>query len=65
MTYFMNRNWLDRQRSRANQASYREAGHGREKPTQYFIRKTELLNTVYTLSDSEIILHVMDGAPTL
>ncbi|KAJ7652816.1 hypothetical protein DFH06DRAFT_1418481 [Mycena polygramma] len=65
MTYFMNRNWLDRQRSRANQASYREAGHGREKPTQYFIRKTDLLNTVYTLSDSEIILHVMDGAPTL
>ncbi|KAK7059402.1 hypothetical protein R3P38DRAFT_3522434 [Favolaschia claudopus] len=50
MTYFMNRNWLDRQRSRANQASYREAGHAREKPTQYFI---------------QIILHVMDGAPTL
>ncbi|KAJ6523737.1 hypothetical protein B0H19DRAFT_1276827 [Mycena capillaripes] len=38
-------------------ASYREAGHGRERPTQYFIRKTDLLNTVYTLSDSEIILH--------
>jgi hypothetical protein len=64
-TYYMNRKWLDRQRGRANKASYRDYGHARETPSEYFIRKTELLNTAYTLDDSEIIMEVMDGAPSL
>ncbi|KAF8139138.1 hypothetical protein K438DRAFT_1533132, partial [Mycena galopus ATCC 62051] len=63
-TYFLNRKWLDSQRGRANRATYRDAGHSRESPSEYFIRKTELLNTVYTMDDSEIILEVMDGAPS-
>ncbi|KAJ7120349.1 hypothetical protein C8R44DRAFT_623658, partial [Mycena epipterygia] len=63
-TYFLNRKWLDRQRGRANRATYRDSGHSRETPSEYFIRKTELLNTVYTMDDSEIILEVMDGAPS-
>jgi hypothetical protein len=29
----------------------------------YFIRKSELLQLVYNLSDSEVIMEVMDGAP--
>ncbi|KAJ6454793.1 hypothetical protein C8R45DRAFT_1111727 [Mycena sanguinolenta] len=63
-TYFLNRKWLDSQRGRANRASYRDSGHSRETPSEYFIRKTELLNTVYTMDDSEIILEVMEGAPS-
>jgi hypothetical protein len=63
-TYFLNRKWLDRQRGRANKASYRESGHYRETPSEYFIRKTELLNTVYNLDDSEVIMEVVDGAPS-
>ncbi|KAF7372967.1 TY3B-TY3B protein [Mycena sanguinolenta] len=63
-TYYLNRRWLDRQRGRANRASYQQAGHARETPSQYYIRKTELLNMVRTLEDSELILEVMDGAPS-
>ncbi|KAJ7877260.1 hypothetical protein B0H14DRAFT_3436212 [Mycena olivaceomarginata] len=63
-TYYLNRKWLDRQRGRANRARYRESGYTQETPSEYFIRKTELLNTVYTLDDSGIILEVMDGAPS-
>ncbi|KAF8202748.1 hypothetical protein K438DRAFT_1580944, partial [Mycena galopus ATCC 62051] len=63
-TYYLNRKWLDRQRGRANRATYRDSGHARETPSEYFIRKTDLLNTVYTMDDSEIILEVMDGAPS-
>jgi hypothetical protein len=63
-TYYLNRKWFDRQRGRANRASYRDSGHSRETPSEYFIRKTELLNTVYNMDDSEIILEVMDGAPS-
>ena len=62
-TYYMNRKWLDRQKGKANRAYYRETGCLRESPSEYFIRKSELLNTVYSLSDAELIMEVMDGAP--
>ncbi|KDR81255.1 hypothetical protein GALMADRAFT_60586, partial [Galerina marginata CBS 339.88] len=59
----MNRKWLDKQKARAVRAYYRESGYGRETPSEYYIRKSELLSTVYTLEDSEMILEVMEGAP--
>lgn len=59
----MNRTWLDKQKSRANKAHFREPGHVNETPEAYYIRKTGLLNLVYSYSDSEIILEVMEGAP--
>lgn len=62
-TYYMNRKWLDRQKAKANRASYRETTYVRETPSEYFIRKSDLLNTVYSLSDAELIMEVMDGAP--
>ncbi|KAJ7600354.1 hypothetical protein C8J56DRAFT_1037962 [Mycena floridula] len=61
--YYMNHKWFDRMKSKANRASYRERGHERETPSEYFIRKNELLSTVYDLDASQIILDVMDGAP--
>ncbi|KAF8589770.1 hypothetical protein K439DRAFT_1303190, partial [Ramaria rubella] len=61
--YYMNRSWLDCQKSRANKASFREAGHSSETPSEYFVRKAELLKLVSKLSDSELIMEVMNGAP--
>jgi hypothetical protein len=60
--FSMNRPWLDRQKSIANRAKYREQGHPSETPTDYVIRKLKLLNMVYTLSDTEIILEILNGA---
>jgi len=61
--YYMNRKWLDQQKSKANCACYRETGCLREMSSKYFIHKSELLNTVYSLSDAKLIIEVMDGAP--
>lgn len=62
-SYYMNQKWLDKQKARAIRAFYRDQGHARESPSEYYIRKAELLNTVYTMNDSEVILEVMEGAP--
>lgn len=62
-SYYMNRSWLDKQKSRANKAHYREPGHSTETPTAYFIRKSDLLNLVYSYSDAEIMMEIMEGAP--
>ena len=61
--YYMNRAWMDRQKTRATRAYYREPGHFSETPSEYYVRKAELLLLVYGLSDSELILEVMNGAP--
>ncbi|THU95721.1 hypothetical protein K435DRAFT_588146, partial [Dendrothele bispora CBS 962.96] len=61
--YYMNRKWAEVMRKKANRARYRETGHTRETPSEYYIRKVELLNTAYDLDDSEIISEVMEGAP--
>ena len=60
----MNRVWLDRQKSRANKVHYREPGHSSESPTAYYIRKSELLLLVYQMNNSEIMMEIMNGAPT-
>jgi len=61
--YYMNWKWLDKQKGRAMCAYYWEPGHNRETPSKYYICKSKLLNTVYNLEDSELILEVMEGAP--
>ncbi len=62
--YYMNRSWLDKQKARANRAYYRESGHTLERPSDYYIRKSQLLTLVYSLTDSEIIMEVMNNAPS-
>ncbi len=57
----MNRRWLDKQKTRALRAHYREAPYSKETPSEYYIRKRELLDTVFTLDDSELILEIMEG----
>ncbi|THU95218.1 hypothetical protein K435DRAFT_562982, partial [Dendrothele bispora CBS 962.96] len=61
--YWMNCKWFYDQKWKVNRASYRELGHEQETPSEYFIRKNDLLTKVYDLSDSEIIMEVMNGAP--
>ncbi|KZS86563.1 hypothetical protein SISNIDRAFT_394583, partial [Sistotremastrum niveocremeum HHB9708] len=61
--YYMNRSWLDKQRIRARNSRYREPGHLKETPSEYYIRKAELLTLLFGLSDSEMIMEVMNGAP--
>ncbi len=62
--YYMNRTWLDKQKMRARSAHYREANYSQEKPSEYYIRKTQLLSLVFNLSDSEVIMEVMNSAPS-
>ncbi|KAI0323440.1 hypothetical protein GY45DRAFT_1211297, partial [Cubamyces sp. BRFM 1775] len=61
--YYMNRTWVERTRKQALAIRYREPGYTRELPSQYFIRKRELLELVYNNSESELITEIMAGAP--
>lgn len=61
--YYMNRTWREKTRKQAMGLRYRELGHTRELPSQYFIRKRELLELVYDNSESELISDIMTGAP--
>ena len=63
--HYMNRHWLDLQKAKANKVKYREAGYTRESPSEYFIRKLQLLELVFDYSDAELIAEIMAGAPVL
>lgn len=63
-SYYMNRSWMDKQKSRALRATYRDSTAPRETPSEYFIRKLELIRMVYELKDSELIHEIMSGAPS-
>ena len=63
-SYYMNRSWLDKQKARANKASYRDSENHQESPSEYYIRKVELLTLVYNMTDSELIMEIMNGAPS-
>lgn len=63
--HYMNRHWLDRQKAKANKARYREGGYSKETPSEYYIRKLELLEFVYDYSDAELITEIMSGAPVI
>ena len=59
----MNHHWLEKQKLRANRARFREAGHQRESPSEYVIRKMELLMLVYSYTDTEMIQAIMMEVP--
>lgn len=62
--YWMNSQWLERQKLRANLARFREAAHSRELPSAYVVRKLDLLRIVYDWSDTETIRQIMSEAPS-
>jgi hypothetical protein len=61
--YWMNHAWLESQKIRANQARYREPSFSKESPSEYLIRKLDLISLVYDYTDSETIRLVMAEAP--
>lgn len=62
--YYMNRTFLDKQKAKANKAFYRDMGNSRELPSEYVIRKLELLQFVYNYTDNELVNEIMEGAPS-
>ena len=62
--YYMNHAFLDKQKARANHASYHDMGNGKESPSEYVICKLELLQFVYNYTDRELINEIMEGAPS-
>lgn len=62
--YYMNRTWMDDQKSTANKASFREPRFSKESPSEYFICKKDLLTHVYEYNDTQLICEIMEGAPT-
>ncbi|KAF6755738.1 hypothetical protein DFP72DRAFT_1067544 [Ephemerocybe angulata] len=62
--YYMNSSYMERMRTRANKASYRSSGNSTELPSEYFIRKLEMLQLVYNYSERELITEVMVGTPS-
>jgi hypothetical protein len=63
--YFWNPHWLNKLRSKAHQAKYREPGKDTESetPSQYIMRKKDLLDAAYSFTDPEAIEEVLRGAP--
>ena len=64
-TYWMNQAWIDRTQRRAIRASYRDSGHAHETPTEYFIRKYELLSLVYNFTPSQVMAEILLKAPRM
>ena len=62
--FWMNRSWLDKQKTLANRAKYRENGHSHESPVNFVIRKLKLLQLVYDYSDSQLIIEIMAATPS-
>ena len=61
--YWINHSWLEEQKFWANNTRYREAGHTRETPSEYIIRKMDLICLVYNYTDSEIVQLIIKEAP--
>ena len=58
----MNCTFLDRQKAQDNKALYCDMGNVQELPSEYVIRKLELLQFIYNYTDNELINEIMEGA---
>ncbi|KAG9076253.1 hypothetical protein FRC06_009605, partial [Ceratobasidium sp. 370] len=61
--HFMSRTYLDRIKSKAMNAKYRDHDHSHETPSDYIIRKMQLMQMAGEWSDSELMFEIMNGAP--
>lgn len=64
-TYWMNHDWLARIQDKALRATFREKGHGSESPTDYFMRKRELLALAWNLPARQVIREIFRNAPIM
>jgi hypothetical protein len=63
--YWMTKEWTDRMQMRAMAIYYREPGHGKESPSEYYIRKHGLIELVYSFSVANEIAEIMSKTPTM
>jgi len=59
----MNQQWFDKMKGRILRMRYRQKGHKNEFPTDYFYCKWRAIEEVFTLTPSETIMEIMNGAP--
>jgi hypothetical protein len=64
-TYWMNQEWVEKMRLRASSMYYRESGHEKETPTQYYIRKQGLTSIVHDYTAQHAISEIMTNAPVM
>ena len=59
----MNYSWLEDQKFQANNACYQEARYTCETPSEYVIRKIDLIHLVYNYTNSTIVQLIVKEAP--
>jgi hypothetical protein len=64
-TFWMNQSWIERTQRQATRARYREPGHAEESPSEYNIRKYELISLVYNFTPSQVMAEVIRKAPVM
>ena len=62
---FMNRQWMERQKRKANLARFRDSENSQESPSEYYIRKLELLEFVFDYTEQELIFEILNCAPVI
>src|SRR2546423_9903357 len=64
LTQFMNRNWMDKQSTIANNRQYRDSNHSHETPSQYIRDKKKLLEHTHEYRNHrELIYAILQKAP--
>ncbi|KAG9076799.1 hypothetical protein FRC06_009315 [Ceratobasidium sp. 370] len=61
--FFWTPTWIANAKSKAYQAKYRESKHSNETPSQFLIRKKELIDAVHQWNDVDIIGKIAKSAP--
>jgi hypothetical protein len=61
--YFMTHTWTLKMQTRAWRIRYRQKGNESESPVDYFSRKLKMLQLLFTFTDEQLILEILEGAP--
>ena len=61
--HFCTLNWYNNLKAKALKAHYRQPGYSSERPTDYFARKLELLQTVHDWTEYQLVNEILDNAP--
>src|SRR6201996_5098971 len=61
--YYMTEHWIWRQRRKARDTYYRDSRNPYELPSDYYIRKKQILRVLFRMSTAEMIMEIMNGTP--
>jgi hypothetical protein len=61
--FFWTPTWVANAKSKALAAKYRDSSHSRETPSQFLMRKKELIDMVHQWNDVDIIAEIAKSAP--